>query len=40
LARKTRLARAFLWEYSHKRLILAQLLGHFGIFLTCASAWT
>jgi hypothetical protein len=28
------LAHAFLWEHSHKRLKLAQLLGRFGIFLT------
>ena len=28
-------ARAFQWEYSHKRLKLAQLLGQPGVFLTC-----
>jgi hypothetical protein len=30
-----KLARAFLWEYSCRRLKLAQLLGQLGIFLTC-----
>jgi hypothetical protein len=29
-----KLAHAFLWEYSHKRLELAQLLGQLGVFLT------
>jgi hypothetical protein len=29
------LAHAFRWEYSYKRLELAQLLGQLGIFLTC-----
>jgi hypothetical protein len=28
------LAHAFLWEYSDKRLKLAQLLGQLGVFLT------
>jgi hypothetical protein len=28
------LAYAFLWEYSHKRLKLVQLLGQLGVFLT------
>ena len=32
-----KLAHAFLWEYSHKRLKLAQLLGQLGVFLTCGS---
>jgi hypothetical protein len=27
-----------LWEYSYKRLKLAQLLGQLGVFLTCGSA--
>jgi hypothetical protein len=30
-----KLAHAFRWEYSYKRLKVAQLLDHFGIFLTC-----
>jgi hypothetical protein len=30
------LAHAFLWEYSYKRLKLAQLLGQLYFFLTCA----
>jgi hypothetical protein len=29
---------AFLWEYSDKRLQLAQLPGRLGVFLTCAAA--
>jgi hypothetical protein len=29
-----RLAHAFLWEDSYKRLALAQLLGKLGVFLT------
>jgi hypothetical protein len=29
-----KLAYAFLWEYSYKRLKLAQLLGQLGVFLT------
>ena len=29
-----KLAQAFLWEYSYKRLKLAQLLGQLGVFLT------
>jgi hypothetical protein len=31
-----KLAHAFLWEYSYKRLKLAQLLGQLGVFLTWA----
>jgi hypothetical protein len=34
-----KLAHAFLWEYSHKRLKLAQLLGQLGVFLTFAAPW-
>ena len=30
-----RLAHAFLWEYSYRRLKLAQLLGQLGVFFTC-----
>ena len=33
--KRCRLAHAFLWEYSYKRLQLAQLLGQLGDFLTC-----
>ena len=33
-AERCKLARAFLWEYSDKRLKLAQLLGHLGVVLT------
>ena len=32
--RRCELARAFLWEYSYKRLKLARLLGQLGVFLT------
>ena len=32
--KRCKLARAFLWEYSYKRLKLAQLLGQLGVFLT------
>jgi hypothetical protein len=32
------LPHAFRWEYSYKRLQLAQLLGQLGVFLTFASA--
>jgi hypothetical protein len=35
LAQKCKLAHAFLWEYSYKRLQLAQLLGKLAVFLTC-----
>jgi hypothetical protein len=31
------LTHAFLWEYSYKRLKLAQILGRLGIFLTLAT---
>ena len=34
-----KLAHAFLQEYSYKRLKLAQLLGQFGVFLTCSPAF-
>ena len=34
--KRCQLALAFLWEYSQKRLKLAQLLGHLGVFLTGA----
>jgi hypothetical protein len=34
---RCKLAHAFLWEYSYKRLKLAQLLGQLGVFLTKAS---
>jgi hypothetical protein len=33
--KRCRLAHAFLWEHSYKRLKLAQLLGQLGVFLTC-----
>jgi hypothetical protein len=33
--KRCKLAHAFLWEYSYKRLKLAQLLGQLGVFLTC-----
>jgi hypothetical protein len=36
--KRCRLAHAFLWEHSYKRLKLAQLLGQLGVFLTCAAA--
>ena len=36
--RRCNLARAFLWEYSYKRLKLAQFLGQHGVFLTLESA--
>ena len=32
--KRCKLAHAFLWEYSYKRLKLAQLLGQLGVFLT------
>ena len=32
--KRCKLAHAFLWEYSYKRLQLAQLLGQLGVFLT------
>ena len=32
--KRCKLAHAFLWEYSYKRLKLAQLLGQLGIVLT------
>jgi hypothetical protein len=32
--KRCRLAHAFLWEHSYKRLQLAQLLGQLGVFLT------
>jgi hypothetical protein len=32
-----KLTHAFLWEYSYKRLKLAQLLGQLGVFLTLAA---
>jgi hypothetical protein len=32
--KRRKLAHAFLWEYSYKRLKLAQLLGQLGVFLT------
>jgi hypothetical protein len=32
-----KLAHAFVWEYSYKRLKFAQLLGQLGIFLTCGA---
>jgi hypothetical protein len=35
--RGRKLAHGFLWEYSYKRLKLAQLLGQPGIFLTWTS---
>jgi hypothetical protein len=35
-ARRCKLAHAFLWEYSDKRLKLAQLLGQLSVFLTTA----
>jgi hypothetical protein len=34
LAQNMRVGHAFLWEYSYKRLQLAQLLGQLGVFLT------
>ena len=34
--RRCKLAHAFVWEYSCKRLKLAQLVGQLGGFLTCA----
>jgi hypothetical protein len=33
--KRCRLAHVFLWEYSYKRLELAQVLGQLGVFLTC-----
>jgi hypothetical protein len=33
--KRYKLTHAFLWEYSYKRLKLAQLLGQLGAFLTC-----
>jgi hypothetical protein len=33
--KRCKLVHAFLWEYSDKRLKLAQLLGQLGVFLTC-----
>ena len=41
--KKYKLAHAFLWEYSDKRVKLAQLLGQLGVFLTWAlvsSTWS
>jgi hypothetical protein len=38
--KRCKLARAFLWEYSDKRLKLAQLLGQTGVFLTCVAVTT
>ena len=32
--KRSKLAHAFLWEHSYKRLELAQLLGQLGVFLT------
>ena len=32
--KRCKLARAFLWEHSYKTLMLAQLLGQLGVFLT------
>ena len=32
---RCKLAHALLWEYSYKRLELAQLLGQLGVFLAC-----
>jgi hypothetical protein len=32
--KRCKLAQAFRWEYSHKGLKLAQLLGQLGVFLT------
>ena len=32
--KRRKLAHAFLWEYSYKRLKLAQLLGQLGVLLT------
>jgi hypothetical protein len=36
---RCQLAYAFLWEYSYDRLVLAQLLGQLGVFLTLASEY-
>ena len=36
-SKRCNLARAFLWEYSYKRLKLAQLLNQLGVFLTCGA---
>jgi hypothetical protein len=33
--KRYKLAHAFLWQYSHKKLKSAQLLGQVGVFLTC-----
>ena len=33
--KRCKLAHAFMWEYSYKRLKLAQLLGRLGVVLTC-----
>jgi hypothetical protein len=33
--KRCKLAHAFLWEYSCRRLTVAQLLGQLGVFLTC-----
>jgi hypothetical protein len=35
--KRCKLAHAFLWEYSCKRLKMAQLLGRHGVFRTCGS---
>ena len=37
-AQTMRVGHAFLWEYSYKRLQLAQLLGQLGVFHTYARA--
>ena len=36
--KRCKLAHAFLWEQSYKRLELAQLLGQLGVYLTCQYA--
>ena len=36
--KRCKLAHAFLWEYSYKRLKLAQLLGQLGVFLAPGAA--
>ena len=36
--KRCKLAHASLWEYSYKRLKLAQLLGQLGVSLTCSTS--
>ena len=38
--KRRKLAHAFLWEYSYKRLKLAQLPGRHGVPRTCGTRWS